>query len=215
MTARCTLAALSAGLVVAALPAVALGGGRPNGMSPAAYHALVAQGQALNAHYGNAVTRLTAQQFAELWRDGGSKLNAEALNAMVTRSQAMNEAAAEQLHGLPAGAYTALEAEGKALNDRYGNAVTRLTAQQFAELWRDGGSKLSPEALNALIVRSQKMNGIPPASDTLPVATSGPSFAWDDFGIGVAAAIGVVLLIGGIGVATRSSRRTRVAARIG
>ena len=48
-----------------------------------------------------------------------------------------------------------------------------------------------------------------------PVATAGPSFAWGEFGIGVAAALGVVLLLGGIAVAARTGRRTRVAARVG
>ena len=116
MTARRTLAALSAGLVVAALPAAALAAGRPQAMPPAAYRALVAKGQAMNARYGNALTRLSAQAFAELWQDGGSKLTPAALNELLVRSQAMNAAAAAQFHGLPPAAAGALEAQGKALN---------------------------------------------------------------------------------------------------
>lgn len=214
MTARGTFATLSAGVVLAALPATALAADRPQAMPPAAYRALVARGQAMNARYGNAVTRLSPQQFAELWRDGGAKLSAEALNALIVHSQALNAAASAQFHGLPPASYAALEAEGKALNARYGNAVTRLSPQQFAELWRDGGSKLGPQALNALIVRSRAMNRAA-ATETTPAVTGGPSFAWDDFGIGIAAAVGIVLLVGGVAVAARSARRQRMEARIG
>jgi hypothetical protein len=184
-------------------------------MPPAAYRALVAKGQAMNARYGNALTRLSAQAFAELWSDGGSRLTPAALNELLVRSQAMNAAAAAQFHGLPPAAAGALEAQGKALNARYGNAVTRLTPKEFAELWQDGGSKLTPEALNELLVRSQAMNKAAAAATTPSVTAGSTSFAWDDFGIGVAATLGMVLLLGGIAVAARSARRTRVAARIG
>lgn len=176
MTARRTFAAVLAGLVVAALPATALAA-RPQAMSPAAYNALVATGQAMNARYGNALTGLSATQFAELWREGGSKLTPEALNALLVRSRAMNAAAAAQFHGLPPAAAAALEAEGKALNARYANVLTRPSPKQ--------------------------------------VTTPGTSFAWDDFGIGVAAAVGIALLAGGIAVAARTARRQRVEARIG
>jgi hypothetical protein len=216
MTVRRTFAALSVGLVVAAVPATALAVGRPHNMPPAAYHALVAQSRALNAHYGNAVTRLSSSQFIELYRDGGSKMSPEALNALVVRSEAQNALAASQFHGMPAVAYSALVAQSKALNARYGNEVTRLTPKQFIELYNDGGSKLTPDALNALIVRSQAMNRLASASTTTsPVTTGGTSFAWDDFGIGVAAALGAILLLGGIAVAARTGRRTGVAARVG
>jgi hypothetical protein len=50
---------------------------------------------------------------------------------------------------------------------------------------------------------------------TSPVTTGGTPFAWDDFGIGVAAALGAILLLGGIAVAARTGRRTGVAARVG
>lgn len=150
MTARRTIATISAGLVLVALPSTALAGGRPQGMSPGAYNALVAQGQALNARYGNAVTKLSPQQFIELYNAGGSKLSPEALNALLVRSQAMNKAASE-------------------------TSLPRITTS----------------------------------------TSSTGSFAWGEFGIGVAATIGMILLLGGIGVAVRTGRRTGVATRVG
>ena len=184
-------------------------------MSAAAYAALAAQGQALNARYGTAVTKLSSREFAELWRDGGSKLTPEALNALVVRSQEMNAAGAAQFHGMPPAAYAELEAQGEAMNARYGNAVTKLTPPQFAELYNDGGSKLTPEALNALIVQSQAMNRAAATSVPTVASSTGSSFAWSDFGMGAAATAGLVLVLAGIGVAVRTSRRTGVATRVG
>jgi len=216
MTARRTLTGLVAGLVLAAMPATALATGGSHGMTAAASRALAAQGQAMNARYGNAVTRLSPKAFIELYRDGGSKLSPEALNALVVRGQAQNSLAAAQFSGYSAGAFSALQAESRALNARYGNAVTRLSPKSFIELYTAGGSKLSPEALNALIVRSQAMNRLAAAStSSSPVVTSTTSFAWGDFGIGAAATVGLILLLGGIGVALRTGRRTGVATRIG
>jgi hypothetical protein len=216
MTARRTFAAVAAGLAVAAVPATALAAGRPSSMPPAAYRALVAQGEAMNTRYGNALTRLTPAQYLELLRDGGSKLSPEALNALVARSEAMNDAAAARFHGLAPAAYEALVSEGRALNARYGNALTRLTSTQYLELLRDGGSKLTPQALNALVVRSEQLNHAAAAAAKPPsVATTSSAFAWDDFGFGVAATVGLALLLGGVGVAVRAGRRTGVAARTG
>jgi hypothetical protein len=55
-------------------------------------------------------------------------------------------------------AIKALFARSQGLNDLYGNAVTRLSSKEFIELYNDGGSKMSPEALNALVVRGQALN---------------------------------------------------------
>lgn len=212
MTARRTLVTLFVSVLAAVLPATALATGRPSGMSTAAYRALVAHGRALNTRYGNAVTRLSAKEFGELYLDGGSKMSPEALNALIVRSQAMNQQAAAQFHGLPPAAYAALVARGRALDARYGNALTRLTPRQFTELYQHGGSKLTPQALNALIVRSEALNKLARTTTpaTPPATTNGPSFAWDDFGIGMAAAFGLVLLTGGLAVAVRTGRRSQI-----
>ena len=215
MTVRRTFAALFAGLVVAAAPSAAIAADGPHHMTAAAYHALVTQGQALNARYGNAVTRLSPAQFAELWRDGGSKMTPEALNALIVRSQAQNALAASAFHGLSPAAYGALVAQGQALDARYGNAVTRLSPKEFIGLYNAGGSKLTPEALNALVVRGQAMNRQAAATTAVGSVSATSSFAWGDFGIGVAAALGLVLLLGGIAVAARTGRRTGVATRTG
>ena len=217
MTARLTFTALIVGTTLAAMPGSAMAGGRPQEMPPAAYRALVAEGQALNARYGNAVTRLSSEQFNGLYNAGGSKMAPEALNELVVTSEAMNRRAVAQFHGLPPAAYSALVAQGQALNARYGNAVTRLSSEQFNGLYNAGGSKLTPEALNALVVRGEALNKLsrqttpmspPPASP--PTIASQSSFAWDDFGIGMAAAFGLILLTGGLAVAVRTGTRSRV-----
>jgi len=149
---------------------------------------LVAQGQAMNARYGNAVTGLSSKQFIELYKDGGSKLSPQALNALVTRSEALNRVS------LPSSADREIVAKGQAMNARYGNAVTALSSKQFIELYNDGGSKMSPQALNALVSEGQALNsrGIP-SSPTITIEN--PGFQWGDFGLGAAvAAVAMILL---------------------
>ena len=91
----------------------------------------------------------------------------------------------------------ALHIRSEALNNLYGNAVTRL----------------SPDALNALAVRSEGLNSYAKtlqASTPVASTSASTSFAWDDFGIGMAAAFGLVLLTGGVAVAVRTGARKRV-----
>ena len=91
-------------------------------------------------------------------------------------------------------AYHALHIRSEALNSRYGNA-------------------LSPDAFNALVVRSEGLNRYGKTLQaSTPVASTSAStaFAWDDFGIGMAAAFGLVLLTGGLAVAVRAVTRKRV-----
>ena len=91
----------------------------------------------------------------------------------------------------------ALHIRSEALNNRYGNAVTRL----------------SPDVFNALAVRSEGLNSYGKtrqASAPVASAPASTSFAWDDFGIGMAAAFGLVLLTGGLAVAVRTGTRNRV-----
>jgi hypothetical protein len=91
----------------------------------------------------------------------------------------------------------ALHIRSEALNNLYGNAETRL----------------SPDAFNALAVRSEGLNRygktLQASAPAAPTSAS-TSFAWDDFGIGMAAAFGLVLLTGGLVVAVRTGTRKRV-----
>ena len=64
--------------------------GRPQGMTQAEYKALMTRSAALNARYGNAVTRLSSAEFAALWRAGGWRLEPDELVALVERSEALN-----------------------------------------------------------------------------------------------------------------------------
>ena len=103
--------------------------------------------------------------------------------------------------GVPEGmnnaASRALHIRSEALNNRYGNAMTML----------------SPDVLNALAVRSEGLNSYRKTLQAPTPVTSTPastSFAWDDFGIGMAAAFGIILLTGGLAVAGRTGTRNRV-----
>jgi len=110
-------------------------------------------------------------------------------------------------------AYRALHIRSEALNNLYGNAVTRLSPAQFAAYWNAGASRLSPDEFNALVVRSEGLNSYGKtlqASTPVASTSASMSFAWDDFGIGMAAAFGLVLLTGGLAVAVRTGTRKRV-----
>jgi hypothetical protein len=115
--------------------------------------------------------------------------------------------------GMTKAAYRALHIRSEALNNLYGNAVTRLLPAQFAASWDAGASRLSPSELNALLVRSKGLNSYGKTLQApTPVASTSAStsFAWDDFGIGMAAAFGLVLLTGGLAVAVRTGTGKRV-----
>ena len=115
--------------------------------------------------------------------------------------------------GMTKAAYRALHVRSEALNNLYGNAVTRLSPAQFAAYWNAGASRLSPDAFNALVVRSEGLNGYGKtlhASTPVPSTSASRSFEWDDFGIGMAAAFGLVLLTGGLAVAVRTGTRARI-----
>lgn len=88
---------------------------------------------------------------------------------------------------------SSLVAQGQALNARYGNAVTQLSSQEFGELWKDGGSKMSPQALNALLTRSQALNAAGYSSPGITVGN--PGFQWGDFGLGAAVAAAAMILL--------------------
>jgi hypothetical protein len=103
--------------------------------------------------------------------------------------------------GVPEGttkaASRALHIRSEALNNLYGNAVTRV----------------SPDVFNALAVRSEGLNSYGKtlqASTHVASTSASTSFAWNDFGIGMAAAFGLVLLTGGLAVAIRTGTRNRV-----
>ena len=115
----------------------------------------------------------------------------------VLAGETATAASAGAPEGTTKAAYRALHIRSEALNNLYGNAVTRL----------------SPDAFNALAVRSEGLNSYGKTLQaSTPVASSSAStsFAWDDFGIGMAAAFGLVLLTGGLAVAIRTGTRKQV-----
>ena len=139
------------------------------------------------------------------------------LAALAIGAVLAGETATAASAGVPEGmtnaAYRALHVRSEALNDLYGNPVTRLSPAQFAAYWNAGASRLSPDEFNALVVRSEGLNSYGKtlqASTPVASTSASTSFAWDDFGIGMAAAFGLVLLTGGLAVAVRTGMRTRV-----
>jgi hypothetical protein len=107
----------------------------------------------------------------------------------------------------------ALMIRSEGLNKLYGNAVTRLSTKDFIALWNAGAWRLTPDEFNALVVRSEGLNSYGKtlqASTPVASTSASTSFAWDDFGIGMAAAFGLVLLTGGLAVAVRTGTRKRV-----
>ena len=139
------------------------------------------------------------------------------LAALAIGAVLAGETATAASAGVPEGmtnaAYRALHIRSEALNNLYGNAVTRLSPAQFAAYWNAGASRLSPDEFNALVVRSEGLNSYGKTLQaSTPVASTSAStaFAWDDFGIGMAAAFGLVLLTGGLAVAVRTGTRKQV-----
>jgi hypothetical protein len=110
--------------------------------------------------------------------------------------------------------YRALMLRSEALNERYGNAVTRLSPLEFAALWQAGADRLEPQELVAAVTRGEALNEAyrrwkaETAQRTVAsVSPSSTGFGWSEAGIGAAAMLGLVLLTGGLIVAARHSRR--------
>jgi hypothetical protein len=142
----------------------------------------------------------------------GRTLAALAIGAVLAGETA-TAASAGVPEGMTKAAYRALHIRSDALNNLYGNAVTRLSPAQFAAYWNAGASRLSPDEFNALVVRSEGLNSYGKtlqASTPVASTSASTSFAWDDFGIGMAAAFGLVLLTGGLAVAVRTGTRKQV-----
>jgi hypothetical protein len=123
-------------------------------------------------------------------------LAALAIGAVLAGATA-TAAAAGVPEGTTNAASRALHLRSDALNNLYGNAVTSLSPEQFTAL------AVRSEGLNRYAEKLQ-------ASTPVASASASTSFAWDDFGLGMAAAFGLVLLTGGLAVAVRTATRKRV-----
>ena len=63
---------------------------KPAGVTRAEYAAVLARSEALNETYSNALTRLSPERFATLWKAGGARLEPQELVALITRSKGLN-----------------------------------------------------------------------------------------------------------------------------
>jgi len=119
------------------------------------------------------------------------------------------QAATSKPAGMSQPEYRALMIRSEALNKLYGNAVTRLSPQQFKELYQAGANRMAPQQFAARAARSEALDRfaandnahqVKPTSQPTTFSTttgSGNGFGWRDFGIGAAAMLGLVLLSGG------------------
>jgi hypothetical protein len=112
----------------------------------------------------------------------------------------------------------ALKIRSEALNRLYGNAVTGLSPQRFKELYEAGGNRMTPQAVAALVARSEALNRqyvLERTSRPTKVGEqpTGNGFDWGDFGIGAAAMLGLVLLSGGLLAAAYLGRKMGVRPR--
>jgi hypothetical protein len=126
------------------------------------------------------------------------------------------QAANSRPAGMTKAEYRALALRSEALNELYGNAVTRLSAQQFKELYRSGANLMAPQELAALVARSEALNrryGLDRTSQPVAEQPTGNGFDWADFGIGAAAMLGLVLLCGGLLAGAYFGRKTGVRPR--
>jgi hypothetical protein len=134
---------------------------------------------------------------------------------VVVAAAASAQASSSKPAAMSKAEYQALMSRSEALNARYGNAITRLSPQQFKSLYEAGGDRLAPQELVGLVARSEALNSryglgatSSPAIETAkPVVSPGATFDWADFGIGAAAMLGLVLLTGGLVVGSRYGRR--------
>ena len=131
------------------------------------------------------------------------------------------QAATPKPAGMSQPEYRALMIRSEALNKLYGNAVTRLSPQQFKELYQAGANRMAPQEFAALVARSEGLNRQSGLDETTQPTTvveqpsgSGNGFDWSDFGIGAAAMLGLVLVGGGLLAAAYSGRRSGARPRV-
>ena len=133
-----------------------------------------------------------------------------AIAVLAASAQAATSAPA----GMTQSEYRALMIRSEALNELHGNAVTRLSPQEFMGLYQAGGNRMAPQALAALVARSAALNRQSRLDRTSRPTTvveqptgSGNGFDWGDFGIGAAAMLGLVVLGAGLLAGTYFGRR--------
>jgi hypothetical protein len=130
------------------------------------------------------------------------------------------QAASSKPVGMSKPEHRALMIRSEALNKLYGNALTRLSPQQFKGLYQAGANRMASQEFAALVARSEALNsryGLDQTSQPTKVVEqptgSSNGFRWGDFGIGAGAMLGFVLLAGGIAAGAYFSRKNRVRPR--
>ena len=183
------------GLAALAFPAAALAGN--HNMSSQAYKALVAKSEAMNARY--------SPQNAE----------AQAYRALVAKSEAMNARYAGLTYSAPDGWYphavslTQQSRQGVVLDGRNPDTVDAAQAAQVERSLPDGWYSYAVPSTKQppTLVDGRSPDTIDFAAQAhSPVVTieRDPGFQWGDFGIGLLAAMGVLLVLG---LSRRSSGR--------
>jgi hypothetical protein len=137
-------------------------------------------------------------------------LSPQAYRAEMIRGEAMNK-----LYGADAsGPSRADQVRAAALDKRYANAWTRVSPAEFRTLVEAFGAEvttiMTPQQARAELARGHGLNRLAAryaiAASPASVA-AGKSFDWGDAGIGVAAAIGAMLLAAAAAIALRKRNR--------
>ncbi len=131
------------------------------------------------------------------------------------------QAATSKPAGMSQPEYRALMIRSEALNTLYGNAVTRLSPQQFEGLYEAGANRMAPQEFAALVARSEGLNRqsrldrtSQPTKVLEQPTGSVSAFDWGDFGIGAAAMLGLVLLSAGLLAAAYFGRKSGARPRV-
>ena len=170
---------------------------QPTGAELSAYEI---RGQAMNTAYRPTASPQKASWYRALEIRGqgmqslsqSSTLSREGYIALFGTKGSESHPTAAQLRGL--------EIRGQGIQDLAQSST--LSREGYVALFGTRGASQHPTAaaLRAYQIRGEAMNRLPVASS--PVTPSSP-FSWGDFGIGAAAALGFVLLAGGIAAGIR------------
>ena len=169
---------------------------------PSAFVATAAAVLALLATAGTAAAHVDSSQWMAAQPATQQQPTAQESQANLVRGDALNRRyhlGAYATSGI-AGAGQAFQAQGQALNARYGNAWTRMSSSEFGTLVRTFGNditRFTPQQLRTFVAHGESR----------VAATSSNGFDWRDAGIGTLG--GIVILLGlcaAIAVYLRSHR---------
>ncbi len=197
-----TFLVITATMIVAVAAAPVTQAGNP---TAAQLRGLEIRGQAMNSMCQSST--LSREGYVALCGTRGSQHQPTAaeLRAYEIRGQAMNAMSRPTVSGGIAAALRALAIRGQGMQDLAQSPT--LSREAYVALFGTQGAEYQPTAaeLHALQVRGQAMNRFA-VNATTRFSPANP-FEWREFGFGAAAALGFVLLTGGIWAGVHYGRK--------